>query len=343
MPEQVIMPRLSDTMTEGTVSKWLKRPGDAVNKGEPLVEIETDKANIELEAYASGTLARIVLPEGQSAPVGDVIGEIALTGEKFGASPAAPAAPAQSEVAPVQPAVAHSQAAAAPAGQPPTAKPAAVTPAREGALRASPMARRVARELGVQLQAVQGSGPLGRIRKDDVTAAASAAPPAPTGTDGGTEAEVVPLSRMQQTIARRMVESKTTIPHFYVSMEVDMQAALATLDGLNDGLEREQKVTINDLILKACAVSLRAFPAVNSFYADGHLIQNSHVHVGFAVAVPNGLLVPVVRDVDLKNVREVALATKALVKKTRDGKLEPADYEGGTFSVSNLGMYGVDE
>ena len=353
------MPRLSDTMTEGTVSKWLKRPGDAVKKGEPLVEIETDKANIELEAYASGTLARIVLPEGQSAPVGDLIGEIALAGEKVDARIAGAAAPAPPEAARVQPAapaqpnVAATQPAAASAARPAAAERVAAAvvtapaPAREGALRASPMARRLARELGVELQAIHGSGPLGRIQKDDVTASASVALPAAAGTqpapNGGPETEVVPLSRMQQTIARRMVESKTTIPHFYVSMEVDMLAAVSTLDGLNDGAQKDARITINDLILKACAKSLEAFPAVNSFYSDGQLQRNKRIHIGFAVAVPNGLLVPVVRDVNRKNIREVSQAAKILVNKTREGKLEPADYEGGTFSVSNLGMYGVDE
>ncbi len=354
MPEQVIMPRLSDTMTEGTVSKWLKHPGDKVKKGEPLVEIETDKANIELEAYASGTLARIILIEGQSAPVGNLIGEIALPGEPLeSAALATPSAAATATAATaataasVAPVAAVAPQASVPATLAAPAPRQAGVPAHQaGRLRASPMARRLARELGVNLSAVRGTGPLGRIQKDDVESSAVAKPmarataPAPTTAD---DVELVPLSRMQQTIVRRMVESKATIPHFYVSMEVDMQAAVDVLDGLNDGLAKDERMTINDLILKACALTLKAFPEVNSFYADGQLYRHKRINVGFAVAIPNGLVVPVVRDVDQKNLRQISLDTKALVKKTRDGKIEPADYEGGTFSVSNLGMYGVDE
>ncbi|MDE3078052.1 MAG: 2-oxo acid dehydrogenase subunit E2, partial [Chloroflexota bacterium] len=312
MPEQVIMPRLSDTMTDGAVAKWLKRPGDQVKKGEPLVEIETDKANIELEAYASGTLARIILPEGQSAPVGDVIGEIALPGEPLEA--AAPSQPAPSAHVAAAPAAPEKPAAAGPPPAPPSAAP---EPAAEeaGGLRASPMARRVARELGVDLAGVRGSGPMGRIQREDVEAvlkqAAIAAPPAAAPppppavprTPALVEAEAVPMTRIQQTIARRMVEAKTTVPHFYVSMEADMQLAVQVLEGLNEGVAKEERITINDLILKACALSLKEFPEVNASYRDGQLYAYQRVHVGFAVSVPRGLLVPVVRDVDRKNLR----------------------------------------
>src|SRR5579862_6732233 len=379
MPEQVIMPRLSDTMTEGTISKWLKHPGDEVKKGEPLVEIETDKANIELEAYASGKLARIILSEGQSAPVGDPIGEIALPGEDSAAAPApdvtreqsVPSSAAAAEQSVPRPAaagegageglpaatVAQAQTAAAPS--PPASGPEEA----EGQLRASPMARRIARELGVDLASVKGTGPQGRIQKEDVEAAAQSLvgasrpptpdshPPTPAPATPAAErealvaadVEIVPLSRMQQTIARRMAGAKTGVPHFYVSMEADMRKAVEDLHELNDGSAKEQEVTINDLILRACALTLRDFPDVNSFYDDGKLIRNHRVNVGFAVALQGGLIEPVVRDADQKPLTQLAAETKALTHKVREGKAEPHDYEGGTFSISNLGMYGVAE
>jgi pyruvate dehydrogenase E2 component (dihydrolipoamide acetyltransferase) len=356
MPEQVIMPRLSDTMTEGTVSRWLKHPGDEVKKGEPIVEIETDKANIELEAYASGKLARIILQEGQSAPVGELIGEIALPGEDAGAgSPEpgagatarreAPAAAPESEGAAVaatdtkrpEPSQQQAQAAAAVA---PAPRSQPVAPEAEGQLRASPMARRLARELGVDLASIKGSGPLGRIQKEDVEAAAKAAPPRAAGV-AAEAAEAIPMTRMQQTIARRMVESKGPVPHFYVSMDVDMAKAVEDLAELNEGVAKEDEVTINDLILRACALTLREYPEVNSSYRDGKLIRHPGIHVGFAVAVQGGLIEPVVRDADGKSLRELAVETKRLTRKMREGKAEPRDYEGGTFSISNLGMYGV--
>ncbi len=365
MPEQVLMPRLSDTMTEGTVSKWLKHPGDEVKKGEPIVEIETDKANIELEAYASGKLARIVLQEGQSAPVGNLIGEIALPGETTPSPAAAGEGRGEGTPTPVPPSLARAespgevvaeteakrtepteQQAPAPSPRPPAPEPEAPEP--EGQLRASPIARRLARELDVDLAHVKGSGPLGRIQKEDVEAAAKAAPapgsrlPTPAA-EAAPDVEIVQLNRMQQTIARRMVEAKGPVPHFYVSMDVDMAKALADLEELNDGLPKEQLVTINDLIVRACALALRDYPDVNSFYQDGRLIRNRRINVGFAVAVQGGLIEPVIRDADGKALKELAAESKALARKMREGKAEPRDYEGGTFSISNLGMYGVTE
>ncbi len=361
MPEQVFMPRLSDTMTEGTVSKWLKHQGDDIKKGEPLVEIETDKANIELEAYASGKLARIILEAGQSAPVGDLIGEIALPGEDATAAAPSPSPAAAGEgrgegtpaAEPPGPAVAETDAKRpeptqqqAPLLTAPATSDSGRTPdSPKGQLRASPMARRLARELSVDLATLKGSGPQGRIQKEDVEAAAGKAA-APTTSPAETalaaaDVEVVPLGRMQQTIARRMVEAKGPVPHFYISMDVDMVKAVADLDELNEGVAKEELVTINDLILRACALTLRDYPDVNSFYQDGKLIRNKRINVGFAVAVPNGLIEPVIRDADQKHLHELAAESKALARKMRDGKAEPHDYEGGTFSISNLGMFGV--
>jgi pyruvate dehydrogenase E2 component (dihydrolipoamide acetyltransferase) len=392
MPEQVIMPRLSDTMTEGTVSKWLKHPGDDVKKGEPIVEIETDKANIELEAYASGKLAKIILQEGQSAPVGEPIGEIALAGESVapasggtaaGAATSAEAAAksttpenpgtAVAETDQKRPEATQAQAqqaeptpVAQPAGSqapPASAQPHAASTAQEtqprgsgsadssgsnGQLRASPMARRIARELGVDLTGIHGSGPLGRIQKDDVEAAAKSSqggrmPGAEQAALAAADVEVVQLSRMQQTIARRMVEAKTAAPHFYVTMEVDMARAVTSLEELNEGVAKEELVTINDLIVRACALALRDYPDVNSFYQDGSLIRNKRINVGVAVAVPGGLVEPVLRDADQKSLKAISTESKAMSRKVRDGKVDVHDYEGGTFSISNLGMYGVTE
>jgi pyruvate dehydrogenase E2 component (dihydrolipoamide acetyltransferase) len=209
------------------------------------------------------------------------------------------------------------------------------------------MARRLARELRVDLATLKGSGPQGRIQKEDVEAAAgkSATPTtSPTETAlAADDVEVVPLGRMQQTIARRMVEAKGPVPHFYVSMDVDMAKAVANLDELNDGVAKEELVTINDLILRACALTLRDYPDVNSFYQDGKLIRNKRINVGFAVAVPNGLIEPVIRDAEQKRLHDLAAESKTLARKMRDGKAELHDYEGGTFSISNLGMFGVTE
>jgi pyruvate dehydrogenase E2 component (dihydrolipoamide acetyltransferase) len=210
------------------------------------------------------------------------------------------------------------------------------------------MARRLARELGVDLAGLKGSGPQGRIQKEDVEAAAAGKEPAPSTSPAETalaaaDVEVVPLGRMQQTIARRMVKSKGPVPHFYVSMDVDMAKAVEDLEELNDGVAKEELVTINDLILRACALTLRDYPDVNSFYQDGKLIRNKRINVGFAVAIPGGLIEPVIRDADSKPIKELSAESKALARKMRDGKAEPHDYEGGTFSISNLGMFGVTE
>jgi pyruvate dehydrogenase E2 component (dihydrolipoamide acetyltransferase) len=206
------------------------------------------------------------------------------------------------------------------------------------------MARRLARELGVDLASVKGSGPLGRIQKEDVEAAAAEKPTAgPPPAPASAADEEVQMTRMQETIARRMVESKGPVPHFYVSMEVDMRKAVEDLAELNDGAAKEDEVTINDLIVRACALTLRDYPDVNSSYQDGKLVRHGGIHVGVAVAVKGGLIEPVIRDADRKTIRELSAQSKALAHKVRDGKAEPRDYEGGTFSISNLGMYGVSE
>jgi pyruvate dehydrogenase E2 component (dihydrolipoyllysine-residue acetyltransferase) len=354
MPE-ITMPRLSDTMEEGTIARWLKKPGDKVNKGDVLGEIETDKATMDLEAYETGVLEQILVQEGETVPIGQAI---AIVGTGAGVTQAP--APKQEQAAKA----AQPSATSAPAAQPP---PAASTE-REGAVasgdgdgtavKASPLARRMAEEHGIDLGQVQGTGPAGRIVRDDIEdvleqqrakpapaaptpAAPPQAAPAPAPQPGAPppDTELVKLSRVQQLIARRLTESKQTIPHFYVSSEVDMTDILAMRQTLNANAGEEGvKITVNDLIVKACALALEKFPEVNSSLKEDHFVRYKRINVGMAVDAPTGLVVPVIRDANTKGVRSIARESKALVAKARANKLTPADLEGGTFSVSNLGM-----
>jgi pyruvate dehydrogenase E2 component (dihydrolipoamide acetyltransferase) len=355
MPE-VTMPRLSDTMQEGTISKWLKQPGDTVKKGDVLGEIETDKATMDLEAYEAGVLEQILVPEGETVPIGQAI---AIIGSGAGTT----TTPAPKQEQPVAQASASTTVQAPPANT--ISTPTEAPPAGNGAtgVKASPLARRMAEEHHLDLSQLRGTGPGGRIVRDDiedalgqrtspapapqaapapaaavapttpVTAAAPASPPPPE------DAELVKLSRVQQIIARRLAESKQTIPHFYVSSEVDMTDLLALRQILNTDIgEDGVKVTVNDLIVKAAALALEKFPEVNSSLRGDSFVRYKHIHVGMAVDAPTGLVVPVIHDANLKGVRSIARESKALIAKARNNKLAPADLEGGTFSVSNLGM-----
>jgi len=352
---EVNMPRLSDTMQEGTVARWLKKPGDEIKKGDILAEIETDKATMDLEAYEAGTLQQILVQEGETVPIGQVV---ALIGT--GAAVPQPAQPASAKTGADG---AGTAPAPAPVERPPAAEtsaqskePATIESGERGAIKASPLARRMAEEHDIDLSRVQGTGPGGRIVRDDIEdvleqrGAPAAAPkptappeqvPVPAAPPGAPppETEIVKLSRVQLLIARRLAESKQTIPHFYVSSEVDMTDALALRQTLNASAgEDSVKVTVNDLIVKACALALEKFPEVNSTIKDDQLIKYKHINVGIAVDVPSGLVVPVIRDTNTKGVRSIAREAKALIAKARATKLAPVDLEGGTFSVSNLGM-----
>jgi pyruvate dehydrogenase E2 component (dihydrolipoamide acetyltransferase) len=396
----VVMPRLSDSMEEGTILKWLVSSGDTVSRGDEIVEIETDKANMTYEADASGVL-EIVASEGDTLPIGELIARIGGDGAaptptaadvplQPAAEPPAEApapAPTAGDV-PLQPAAeppaeapaAASPAAAAPAPAPSRpaadapapspAQPAAAAPAdADGGARvkASPVARRLARELGVDLRSVQGTGPHGRIVKADVEARASgAAPAAPTpaaaatpaaapapvpgpvvsgeaGTGKG-EARAVELNRTQQTIARRMAETKATVPDFIVTTEVDMAQAVAMRDQLKAiATEQEPAPSYNDMVVKACAMALREFPRVNGSYKDGRWELYARVNVGVAVAAPESLVVPTVFDADQKSLGEIGRETRALAQRVRASQITPPELSGGTFTVSNLGMFGVTE
>ncbi|HEY1778053.1 MAG TPA: dihydrolipoamide acetyltransferase family protein [Solirubrobacteraceae bacterium] len=359
----VIMPRLSDSMEEGTILKWLKASGDQVAVGDAIAEIETDKATMTYEADAAGYL-QIVAPEGDTLAIGAVIAQLLATADEASAAPA----PAAGAPAAREPAPAASEAESEPEPEPEPEPEAAPEPVAAGAtataaasapaaaaattpggrIKASPVARRIAAELGVDLAAITGSGPEGRVVKADVVAAANghaAARPAAPAAAGGDEqgakgaVEIVEASRTQQLIARRMASAKATIPEFQVTVEVDAEAAFDLREQLRG--QAEPLPSVNDLIIKACALALRAHPGVNASYVDGHFERYGRVNVGVAVAGPETLVVPTVFDADVKALTEIAADTRALAAKVREGTVTPPELAGATFTVSNLGMLGV--
>jgi pyruvate dehydrogenase E2 component (dihydrolipoamide acetyltransferase) len=393
MPD-VVMPRLSDSMEEGTILKWLKAEGDEIVRGDELVEIETDKATMTYEADSPGTLS-IVAQEGETLPIGQVIARIGAAGEAPAGDGARAEATQEAEASGNgAPSEAAPAAATATTSEPPAA---AATPAQEtpaaappsegngGRAKASPVARRIAREQGVDLSRLQGSGPGGRIVKADVEAAASGtapqaaqAPPEPqaapaqapaaepqavpaaaaapgrvgpisagvseTGTAKG-DVSVQELTRTQQVIARRMAESKATVPEFTIATDVDMEGAVALRKQLKDAAETLHGAvpSYNDMVVKASALALREFPRANGSYKDGHFELHSRVNVGVAVAAQDSLVVPTVFDADRKSLGEIARDTRALAERVRAGAVTPPELSGGTFTVSNLGMFGVTE
>lgn len=347
MAEIVRMPKLSDTMTEGVVATWLKKVGDAVESGELLAEIETDKATMEFESFFDGVLLHIGVEQGQTAPVdsllcvlgeeGEDISAILSGAEAPAAAPAAPAAAPEPAPAPV-PAPAP-----APAPTPvPVSAPVPVPAAANGRVKASPLAKRLAEERGMNIATIPGSGEGGRIIKRDVEhfqpAAAPAAVAAPAGTERFTEE---PVSQMRKTIARRLAESKFTAPHFYLTVSIDMSTAMAARKEIN--ASGEVKVSFNDMVVKAAALALKKHPAVNSSWLGDRIRYNEHVHIGVAVAVEDGLLVPVVRHANEKALSTIGAEVRDFAGRARDKKLQPADWEGNTFTISNLGMFGIEE
>jgi len=338
------MPRLSDSMEEGTVLKWMKGVGDEVAVGDELVEIETDKANMAYESDVAGTLTEILAPEGETLPIGAPIAIVGEAGAKGDKGPTVAAAGPVAAGDPPSPPVAKASSATVP----PTAPPGA----RADRVKASPLARRIAQENGVDLSSVTGSGPGGRIVKADVegagvaisqapAAAPAASAPQETQTAKGS-VEYRELTRLQQVVSRRMAESKATAPHFYLQSEIDMSAAVAARGRLK-ALTPEGEVvpSFNDMVVKACALALREHPLANGSYKDGRFELYSRVNVGVAVAAQDALVVPTVFDADKKGLREIASDARRLAGKVRDGSITPPELSGGTFTVSNLGMYGV--
>ena len=341
MATNVVMPQMGYDMREGTVVRWYKQEGETVDRGEVIADIETDKATVEFEAYTGGVLGRIVAQEGIAVPVGELIAIITDPGE---AVPDAPVAPAS--VPPAAPA----PAAPAPAPEPaPAAAPA--PPSADGQVRASPIARRLARERGIDISLVAGTGPNGRITERDIEnyqpAAAAPAPaparaPAPAAAPAAPSDSRIELSRMRQTIARVTSDSKASAPHFYVTAEIDMAAAMALRRDVNDASDPENRVSVNDLMVKACAIALAGHPKFNSFYRGDHLEVHGAMNIGIAIALESGLILPGVSNCEGKSLLQIAAATKDLISRANSGTLRNEEYSSTTFSISNMGMFDVE-
>ncbi len=342
MATKVHMEALSPTMEEGRLVKWTKHEGDAVKSGDTLAEVETDKAVMELVARAEGQLLKVMVPEGMTVPVGNVVAWIGKPGEKVdgtgsqesGAGAAKPPAAAASKPAP----------APAPASAPVAAQADATR------VKASPLAKRIAKEVGVDLKLVQGSGPGGRVIKRDVeggvTQAPTATAPAPSSrlpTPGGPY-EDVPLTQIRKTIAKRLVASLGPIPHFFLTTEIDMERAADAREALNTQLgDAGGKISFNDIIIKAVALALVQHRACNAWFLEDHIRYWNEVHIGMAVAIEDGLITPVIRNADLKSLRQISAEARELAGRARNRRLKPEEYTGATFSVSNLGMFDIDQ
>ncbi|SEQ70384.1 pyruvate dehydrogenase E2 component (dihydrolipoamide acetyltransferase) [Hyunsoonleella jejuensis] len=349
LPEGVIvvtMPRLSDTMEEGTVATWLKNVGDTVEEGDILAEIETDKATMEFESFQSGTLLEIGLKEGESAKVDSLLAIIGPAGTDVSgvaANFSASSAPANKEEAPkaeVKPEAAK----AAPAKTETKAKAPAPTPVTEdGRVFVSPLAKKLAEEKGINLTKVQGSGENGRIIKRDIENYEPAAGAAAVGKfvpSGQEDFDEIPNSQMRKAIAKSLTKSKFSAPHYYLAVEFDMDNAIAFRTQFNS--IPDTKISFNDMVVKACALALKQHPQVNSQWFDDKMRLNNHVHIGVAVAVPDGLVVPVVRFANEQSLPQIGAEVKELAGKARNKKLTPDEMSGSTFTVSNLGMFGID-
>ena len=345
--ELISMPKMSDTMTEGTIATWLKKVGDQVKSGDILAEVETDKATMELESYSEGTLLFIGHNEGESVAVDGVLAVIGEKGADF--ETLIKAHKIKSAVVETAAPVAASETrpASAPASAAPTAKP-AQSSSDNGRVKASPLAKKIAEEKGYDLSQIGGTGDGGRITKKDVEAfTPSTAAPASEGgialpqVVGEESYEEIQVSQMRKTIAKRLSESKFTSPHFYLTMEINMDKAIEARKSINE--IAPVKISFNDIVIKATAAALRQNPKVNSSWLGDKIRFNNHIHIGVAVAVDEGLLVPVVRFADNKSLSHISVEVKELGQKARDKKLQPSDWEGNTFTISNLGMFGIEE
>jgi pyruvate dehydrogenase E2 component (dihydrolipoamide acetyltransferase) len=354
MASIIEMPKLSDTMTTGTLAKWLKKEGEAVHSGDMIASVETDKATMEVECFDDGIILKTFVNEGDSVPVGAPMCVVGAKGEAIpGATDAAPAPKADdNKAAPAEAETANETA-----------------PAANERIKASPLAKKVAAEKGVNISTLTGTGPGGRIVRADVEAsatngasampestapaqtakpvapakpAAQAPAPIPFASGEAPADTVIKVGNMRATIARRLVEAKATIPHFYLEMEVDIAPLLALRQKLNEGLEKEGvKFTVNDLLIKAAVEALRRVPSANASWQGDKIIQYGAVHIAFAVAIEEGLVTPTIRDADRKSLRQIAAEAKVLAVKARERKLTPAEMTGNTFTLSNLGMFGI--
>ncbi|MGB3866354.1 MAG: pyruvate dehydrogenase complex dihydrolipoamide acetyltransferase [Xanthobacteraceae bacterium] len=376
MPTNILMPALSPTMEKGNLAKWLKKEGDKVQSGDVIAEIETDKATMEVEAVDEGTIAKIVVPEGTAdVPVNDVIAILATEGEDVkaaaaggGAAPAPKAQPAPAAKAEAQP--------SAPAAPSPAAQPAAAAPATQPSgdrIFSTPLARRLAKEAGIELSRIDGRGPHGRVIARDVEAAKSgqglkapaaaapapqAAPPAvaPSMSDQQVRAlfpdgsyEVVPHDNMRRVIAQRLTQSVQTIPHFYLTMDCQIDALLVLREQANAAAPKDKdgkpayKLSVNDFVVKALALALQRVPDANVSWTDAGMLKHKHSDVGVAVAMPNGLITPIIRQAEALGLSVISDRMKDFAARARARKLKPEEYQGGTTAVSNLGMYGIKD
>ncbi|MGH7671555.1 MAG: dihydrolipoamide acetyltransferase family protein [Gemmatimonadales bacterium] len=344
MATKVYMEALSPTMEEGRLVKWTKREGDAVKAGDTLAEVETDKAVMELVARADGQLIKVEVSEGSTVPVGNVVAYIGVPGEAVeGASAAAPAKPSGSGMR---------DAGSVAAAPPPAALATPAPAAAASRVKASPLAKRIAKESGLDLKLVQGSGPGGRVVKRDLEGAASAAAPAvpvprpaspvPVARTGAPYDDV-PLTQIRKTIAKRLATSLGPVPHFFLTTDVDMERAADARAALNRQLGDQGKVSFNDIIIKAVALALAKHRACNAWFQEDHIRYWNEVHLGMAVAVEDGLITPVIRHADVKSLAQIGDEARDLAQKARNRRLKPEEYTGSTFSVSNLGMFDIDE
>ena len=377
MPINILMPALSPTMEKGNLAKWLKKEGDKVKSGDVIAEIETDKATMEVEAVDEGTIAKILVPEGtQDVPVNDVIAVMAGDGEDVkAASAGAASAPPKAAAAPApaaQPAAAPAPAAKAPAPAAPAAAPQAAAPAAQanghGRIFSSPLARRLAKDAGIELARINGSGPHGRVVARDVEGAKSGkglkAPSAPAGAPSIAPSmsdkqilalfepgsyEVVPHDGMRRTIAQRLTASVQTVPHFYLTMDCDIGKLLAAREEINAGAPKDKekkplyKLSVNDFVIKAMAIALQKIPNCNVSWTESGMLKHRHSDIGVAVAMPGGLITPIIRKAETKSLSTISAEMKDFASRARNRKLKPEEYQGGTTAVSNLGMYGIKD
>ncbi len=359
MAQIIEMPKLSDTMEEGGVGNWLKKEGDTVDIGEPLVEIETDKATQEYESPEDGVLLKIIVQSGKTVALGTPIAVIGAKGESVdldallkgsskGAAASAKKAEDAAPAASAKPAATRSSASGKPADAP-------AAPNVSGRVRSSPLARKVAEELGVSINSIAGSGPGGRIVMRDVQEAKSSGVSSASASKGSSGsallsdagASVMPVSMMRKTIAKRLLAAKNDAPHFYLTVSANMEHLNSWRARLNDAAAKSDgklaKTSVNDLMILGVARALRQHPVVNSSWQGDHILQHNQVHIALAVALPDGLVTPVIRNTDHLGVREIARQSRDLATKAKDGKLSNNDYAGGTFTISNLGMFGIEE
>ena len=348
------MEALSPTMEEGQVVRWLKEVGDPVGQGDILAEIETDKATMELVARGEGLLRRILVAAGGTAPVGEVIAIIAAEGEEVEAAPDEGLAGSEATAEPAADSSQREDEAESGGAEDPAVPTTSAGRSAAGRVRASPLSKRLARQLGIEIEALEGTGPGGRVVRRDVEAAAARAAQEERDAEPGPvsgaalqpdeEFEDIPLTQMRKTVARRLVESLGPVPHFYLTVDVDMTRALAARARVNEILARDGgKASVNDVIIKAAAVALTRHPECNAWWQGSSIRRFNCVHMGVAVAVPDGLITPVIRDAHAKGLDAISREVRELAARAREKKLQPHEYTGSTFSISNLGMFGIEE